>query len=89
MDPLSPIGAAQGRQRLAQQLESTFATDMLRSARPQKRDGMFDRGIGSDSFDSFMDEAMGEAMTQRGGLGLAPAIEAAMAGRGLTGGRAR
>lgn len=67
--------------RVARQLESVLASDMLRAARPQKREGMFDGGIGAGAFDSFMDTAMGEAMTQRGGLGLTPAIESLMRGR--------
>jgi hypothetical protein len=33
------------------------------------------------AFDSFMDNAMGDAMVQRGGFGLTPVIEAMIAGR--------
>jgi len=67
--------------RVARQLESTFASEMLRAARPQKREGMFDGGTGAGAFDSFMDNAMGDAMVQRGGLGLTSTIESLITGR--------
>jgi Rod binding domain-containing protein len=67
--------------RVARQLESTFASEMLRAARPQKREGMFDGGTGAGAFDSFMDNAMGDAMVQRGGFGLTSTIESLITGR--------
>lgn len=89
MDPLSPTGtlASQGTRpalppgaaRVARQLEASFAAELLRAARPPRREGMFDRGAGAQAFDSFMDEALGEALVRRGGLGLVPAIEASIA----------
>jgi len=81
MEPgtLSPL--PQTRQ-LARQLETSFAAELLRAARPQqKASGFAGRGTGGDAFDSFMDEALGAAMVARGGLGLAPALEKAIAGR--------
>ncbi len=80
MDPASVTSSTPER-RVARQLESVLASDMLRAARPQKREGLFDRGTGAGAFDSFMDQALGDAMTQRGGLGLAPAIERMVRGR--------
>ena len=41
--------------RLARQLESSFASDMLSAARPQKRQGLLDGGPGAGAFDSFME----------------------------------
>jgi len=74
--------------KLAQQLEAGFAAEMLRNARPQARaDGLTGRGAGGDAFDSFMDEALGAALAARGGLGLGPALTAAIAAQAA--GRAR
>lgn len=61
-------------QRAARQLETTFAAELLKAARPKPQDGMFGGGIGAHTFDSFMDEALGEAMTRHGELGLARQI---------------
>lgn len=61
-------------QRAARQLESAFTAELLKAARPKPRDGMFTGGIGAHTFDSFMDDALGEAVTRRGGLGLVPHI---------------
>ncbi len=66
---------------LARQLEASFASDMLSAARPQKRQGLFDGGPGSGAFDSFMDNALGQAVAARGSIGLAPAIERVITGR--------
>ncbi|RKK03650.1 hypothetical protein EBE87_16725 [Pseudoroseomonas wenyumeiae] len=76
MDSVSPAG-----RRVARQLEASFASEMLQAARPQKRQGLFDGGVGAGAFDSFMDHALGDAMAARGGLGLAPAIERIISGR--------
>ena len=76
MDPVHTDG-----RRLARQLESGFAADMLSAARPQKRQGMFDGGPGAGAFDSFMDHALGDALAARGTIGLAPAIERVITGR--------
>ena len=76
MDAVQPAG-----RRLARQLEASFASDMLSAARPEKRQGLMDGGPGAGAFDSFMDNALGEAMAARGSIGLAPAIERVIAGR--------
>lgn len=76
MDAVQPAG-----RRLARQLESSFASDMLSAARPQKREGLFDGGPGAGAFDSFMDHALGDAMAARGNIGLAGAIERVIGGR--------
>jgi len=81
MEPVTLSPAPQTR-RLARQLETSFAAELLRSARPQqKAGGLAGRGTGGDAFDSFMDEALGAALVARGGLGLGGALEKAIAGR--------
>jgi len=91
MDSLPTLGPSRlaahptPERRVARQLESTFASEMLRAARPQKREGMFDGGSGAGAFDSFMDNAMGDAMVQRGGFGLTPTIESLITGRAARG----
>ncbi len=66
--------------RVARQLESSFAAELLRAARPPAREGMFSGGTGARSFDSFMDDALGDALMSRGGLGLARQIEQSIIG---------
>lgn len=61
-------------QRAARQLETAFAAELMKSTRAKPQDGMFSGGIGAHSFDSFMDEALGEAMSRKGELGLAKQI---------------
>ncbi|WBV45523.1 hypothetical protein [Pseudoroseomonas cervicalis] len=67
--------------RLAQQLEASFAAELLRAARPPQKEGIGGRGTGGQAFDSFMDEALGEALVRQGGLGLTGVLEQAIARR--------
>ncbi|MFC4167975.1 rod-binding protein [Teichococcus aestuarii] len=60
--------------RLAQNLEGSFAAELLRAARPTAKEGLAGRGTGAQAFDSFMDEALGQALVRQGGLGLGDAI---------------
>jgi Rod binding domain-containing protein len=77
-----PGQVAGTERRLARQLESSFAAELLRSARPEAKSGGFaGRGTGGDAFDSFMDDALGAALVARGGLGLGGAIESSIRGR--------
>ncbi|MFC3126136.1 rod-binding protein [Pseudoroseomonas globiformis] len=74
--------------RLARQLESSFAAELLRAARPAARSGgMSGRGTGGDAFDSFMDDALGAALVARGGLGLGDTLEASIRGIAVGPGR--
>jgi Rod binding domain-containing protein len=74
--------------RLARQLESSFAAELLRAARPNSQSGgLAGRGTGGDAFDSFMDEALGAALVARGGLGLSGALESSIKGRNMGNGR--
>ena len=78
--PPAPPGPGQAR-RLARQLEASFAAELLRAARPPQKEGIGGRGTGGDAFDSFMDQALGEALVARGGLGLGSVLERAIAAR--------
>lgn len=71
-----PLGGpeAVSPRRLAQNLESSFAAELLRAARPTAKEGLAGRGTGAQAFDSFMDEALGQALVRQGGLGLGDAL---------------
>lgn len=86
---VQPAATPKVVRRVARQLESSFAAELLRAARPPAREGMFSGGIGARSFDSFMDDALGDAMMNRGGLGLSRQIEQSILGaqRGRTPGQ--
>lgn len=72
--PPSATNPAQLR-RLAQSLESSFAAELLRSARPSAKEGLGGRGTGGQAFDSFLDDALGDALVRQGGLGLSGSIQ--------------
>jgi Rod binding domain-containing protein len=72
-------GIAAPVRRAARQLESAFAAELMKAARPKGPDGMFSGGIGAHTFDSFMDEALGEALARNGELGLASHIARSLA----------
>lgn len=78
--PVRPAAVPKVVRRVARQLESSFAAELLRAARPPAREGMFSGGTGARSFDSFMDDALGDAMMSRGGLGLTRQIEQSILG---------
>lgn len=78
MEPSSPVPAPDPARRAARQLEAAFAAEMIRSARPPRREGLTGRGPGTTEFDTFMNEALGQAMASRGALGLARPIEEAI-----------
>ena len=81
MDVLSAHAPLPQERRLARQLESSFAAELLRAARPAARSGgMAGRGAGGDAFDSFMDEALGAALVAQGGLGLGRVLEQSIKG---------
>lgn len=60
--------------RAAQEFEAAFLAEMLKSAGVGRMPGQRD-----DPFASFMTQAQARAMVERGGLGLAPRIEQALA----------
>ncbi|MCQ4159936.1 rod-binding protein [Roseomonas sp. GC11] len=71
--------------RLAQQLEASFAAELLRAARPSQKEGLAGRGTGGEAFDSFMDQALGDALVSKGGLGLTKVLEETIAARARPG----
>jgi Rod binding domain-containing protein len=84
MDVLITQAAMPQERRLARQLETSFAAELLRAARPGGTSGgIAGRGTGGDAFDSFMDEALGAALVERGGLGLGSTLERSIKSRGL------
>ncbi|MBK1656626.1 hypothetical protein [Paracraurococcus ruber] len=71
MDPTTPARAATAAdpaRRAARQFEAAFAAEMIRAARPPRREGSL--GSGARDFDNFMDEALGKALADRGTLRL-------------------
>ena len=65
-----PFGDAALRQA-AQDLESTFLAEMLKSAGLGKSRDSMGGGAGEDQFASFLVRAQAEQMTKAGGIGLA------------------
>ncbi|WP_417523447.1 rod-binding protein [Marinovum sp.] len=55
---------------VAQDLESTFLAEMLKSAGFGKQPESFNGGVGEEQFSSFLVRAQADAMVQAGGLGL-------------------
>lgn len=59
-------------QKLAQEFESIFLTQMLSVMRESVGgDGIFEESAGQDIYNSMMDQALGQALAARGGIGLA------------------
>jgi Rod binding domain-containing protein len=61
--------------RAAEALETSFLSEMLKSARLYEPSESMDGGAGEEQFTSFLADAHARAMVARGGLGLADAIE--------------
>jgi len=60
--------------RAAQQLESGFLAEFLKSAGFGKPSESFGGGIGEDQFASFLVQAQADIMVKSGGIGLAESI---------------
>lgn len=77
LPPISPLALA-GRDtqlfRQAQKLESQFLSEMLRHSGSVTPAQGFGGGIGEEQFSSFLREAHADAITARGGIGLAEQI---------------
>jgi len=66
--------------RAAQQLEATFMAEMLRLAHPKSTaSGPFAAGVGEQTWQSFMNQALGQAVAEQGHTGLTTIIEKALA----------
>lgn len=74
--PTPPVPTADraALRRAAQEFEAAFLAEMLKSAGLGRTPGQAE-----DPFASFMTQAQARAMVERGGLGLAPRIEQALA----------
>ncbi|WP_420319414.1 rod-binding protein [Halocynthiibacter namhaensis] len=59
---------------VAQDLEASFLSEMLKSAGLGKARDSFGGGIGEDQFSSFLRNAQAEEMVKRGGIGLAQSL---------------
>lgn len=77
MNPILPVSttllsSGDGALRqAAQDLESTFLAEMLKSAGLGKSRESMGGGAGEDQFSSFLVRAQAEQMTKAGGIGLA------------------
>jgi len=71
--------------RSAQALETAFLAEMLKAAGTVQTPEGFDGGPGEAQFATFLAEAQARALVAAGGLGLTPAIEAALSRRADTG----
>ena len=65
----------------AQELETSFLSEMLSYCGLDGQTGAFCGGIGEDQFASFLREAQAKAMVEKGGLGLAHNIFQSLARR--------
>ena len=65
--------------RAAQQFQAMFMGEMLRMAHPEsKATGVFAAGNGEKVWQSFMDQALGQAVAAEGHTGLTNVIEKAL-----------
>lgn len=91
MSTINPVGAPLATtpdkadaklMEVAQQLEATFLSEMLKSAGVGKPRDMFGGGIGEDQFSSFLRQAQSEEIVKSGGIGLAQNLFEALKERG-------
>lgn len=77
---LGPNQSAQDARLMdvAQKLEASFLSEMLKSAGLGKVPDGFGGGAGEDQFSSFLRQAQAEEMVKSGGIGLAQSIFEAM-----------
>ena len=69
----------EGLRQVSRQFEAMFMTEMLRLARPPSHAaGRFATSHAEKSWQIFMDQALGEAATTKGGTGLTGEIEKAL-----------
>lgn len=60
--------------KVAEDLEATFLSEMLKSAGVGKTREAFGGGIGEDQFGSFLRDAQAKEMVRAGGIGLSETI---------------
>jgi Rod binding domain-containing protein len=61
-------------QSAAKRFEALLATQLVKEMRRSLDEGFFGNGPGSDVFEGWLDEHLGEALTRGRGLGLADSI---------------
>ena len=59
---------------MAQELEATFLSEMLKDTGLGEAEGSFSGGIGEEQFGSFLRDEQARLMVGRGGIGLAEQI---------------
>lgn len=81
--PLPEAGArdAQALRRVAVEFEATFLAEMLSHAGVGATPESFGGGAGEDAFGSLLTRAHARLLADKGGIGLAEAIEASLARR--------
>ncbi|MBI1417326.1 MAG: hypothetical protein GC146_08900 [Limimaricola sp.] len=81
--PRPPLPTSDDRlHAVAQKLEASFLSEMLKSAGLDSAAGAFGGGIGEDLFQSYLREAQATEMARAGGIGLAESIFHALRARG-------
>ena len=84
--PADTLGVGDLRRRLAgatpaeaaKQLEALFATVLVKELRRGLPNGFFGGSTGSDTYDGWMDEQLGQALAESGALDLAGRIRTAL-----------
>lgn len=71
-DPKAPNDAR--LMAVAQKLEASFLSEMLKSAGVGKTPESFGGGAGEDQFSSFLRQAQADEMVKAGGIGLAQSL---------------
>ena len=64
--------------KVSRDFEQSFLSIMLGEMGADVKTSSFGGGAGEDAFKSFMNDAMAKSMTARGGIGLAPKLQAEM-----------
>jgi len=65
--------------QVAERFEAMFMAEMLRQAHPKSNaSGPFAPGVGEQTWQTFMDQALGQAVAAQGHLGLTSVIEKAL-----------
>lgn len=76
--PVAHNSASNRLMAVAQSLETTFLSEMLKSAGVGNTPDTFGGGTGEDQFSSFLREEQARQMTNAGGIGLAEHLYNAM-----------
>lgn len=72
--------AAAGRdEEAAERFEALFATQLVKELRRALPEGSFFQGAGADTYDSWLDQHLGDALASSDSLGLAGMIKTALA----------